>query len=103
MAHPAFDANNPNKLRSVIGVFTNNNAVNFHHSDGSGYSFLADQILKLNKQNPQVASRLLAPLTKWKKYDANRQQLMKAALERIANESALSKDVYEVVAKSLGN
>ena len=103
MAHPAFDANNPNKLRSVIGVFTNNNAVNFHHSDGSGYSFLADQILKLNKQNPQVASRLLAPLTKWKKYDANRQQLMKAALERIANEPALSKDVYEVVAKSLGN
>lgn len=103
MAHPAFDANNPNKLRSVIGVFTNSNAVSFHHNDGSGYSFLADQILKLNKQNPQVASRLLAPLTKWKKYDANRQQLMKAALERIASEPALSKDVYEVVAKSLGN
>lgn len=103
MAHPAFDANNPNKLRSVVGVFSNNNAINFHQNDGKGYEFLADQILKLNKQNPQVAARLLAPLTKWKKYDAHRQQLMKVALERIAAEPALSKDVYEVVAKSLGN
>ncbi len=101
MAHPAYEASNPNKIRSVVGVFCNNNAVNFHALDGSGYSFLADQIIDLNAKNPQIASRLLAPLTKWRKYDVNRQVLMRAALERIKQTPALSSDVYEVVVKSL--
>ncbi|MDZ7923760.1 MAG: aminopeptidase N [Marinagarivorans sp.] len=101
MAHPAYEASNPNKIRSVVGVFCNNNAVNFHALDGSGYNFLADQIIDLNAKNPQIASRLLAPLTKWRKYDVNRQILMKAALERIKQTPALSSDVFEVVLKSL--
>jgi aminopeptidase N len=101
MAHPAYDASNPNKIRSVVGVFCSTNAVNFHALDGSGYNFLADQIIDLNAKNPQIASRLLAPLTKWRKYDVNRQVLMTAALERIKQTPALSSDVYEVVVKSL--
>jgi aminopeptidase N len=63
--------------------------------------FLADQILVLNKQNPQIASRLLGPLTKWQKYDTNRQVLMREQLLRIQSEPALSKDVFEVIAKSV--
>lgn len=101
MQHPAFDAKNPNKLRSVISVFCAQNTVNFHAMDGSGYRFLADRIIELNKQNPQIASRMLTPLTRWRKYAPERQALMKGELERISNSGELSKDVYEVVSKSL--
>ena len=98
---PAFDIRNPNKVRSVISVFANQNMVHFHSPDGSGYAFLGDQVLLLNRQNPQIAARLLTPLTKWRRFDSGRQVLMKAQLVRIAAEPQLSKDVYEVVNKSL--
>lgn len=101
MQHPAFDMKNPNKLRALLGGFCGQNAINFHMADGSGYRFLGDRILELNKQNPQVASRMLTPLTRWKKYGEARQQQMKAQLQRILDSDGLSKDVYEVVSKSL--
>ncbi len=101
MQHPAFTLKNPNKVRALIGAFANQNLVNFHRADGAGYRFLADQVIVLNKLNPQIASRLLAPLTRWRKYDAARQGLMKAELERILAAGELSSDVYEVVSKSL--
>jgi aminopeptidase N len=101
MLHPAFDIKNPNKVRALIGAFCSQNSVNFHQADGAGYQFLADQIIKLNSLNPQVASRLLGPLTKWRKYIPEAQRLMKAELERIMAEPDLSRDVYEVVSKSL--
>lgn len=101
MSHPAFTLKNPNKIRALIGAFANQNAVNFHRADGAGYRFLADQIITLNALNPQIASRLLTPLTRWRKYAAARQALMKAELERILASGELSSDVYEVVSKSL--
>ncbi|ARN75942.1 aminopeptidase N [Oceanicoccus sagamiensis] len=101
MSHPAFDLKNPNKVRALIGAFCGQNAVNFHQRDGAGYRFLADQIIALNSLNPQVASRLLGPLTKWKKYSEASRLLMKAELERIMAEPGLSSDVFEVVSKSL--
>ena len=101
MAHKAFSIKNPNKVRSLIGAFANHNLMGFHQKNGTGYQFLADQVLVLNKINPQIASRLLTPLTRWRKYDAERQQLMKAELERIMSTEKLSSDVYEVVSKSL--
>ncbi len=101
MQHPAFTLKNPNKVRALIGAFANQNLVNFHRIDGAGYAFLADQVIMLNALNPQIASRLLAPLTRWRKYDATRQGLMKAQLERILASGELSTDVYEVVSKSL--
>jgi aminopeptidase N len=99
--HAAFDGKNPNKIRALIAGFCANNPINFHADAGAGYQFLADQIIKLNAQNPSIASRLLTPLTKWKKYNPQRQALMKAQLERIMAEPDLSKDVFEVVSKSL--
>lgn len=101
--HAAYDAKNPNKIRSLVSTFCNGNAINFHQlADGAeGYRFLADEILRLNQQNPQIASRLLLPLTKWRKYSPERQGLMKCELERILAEPKLSPDVYEVVSKSL--
>ena len=103
--HAAYDAKNPNKIRALVSSFCNSNAINFHQlmadNTAPGYAFLADQIILLNTQNPQIASRLLTPLTKWKKYNAIRQGLMKAQLQRILAVPQLSKDVFEVVSKSL--
>jgi len=99
--HNAYDSKNPNKIRALISSFCNSNAINFHGKAGDGYKYLADKIIILNTQNPQIASRLLTPLTKWKKYNPERQTLMKSQLERIMAEPDLSKDVFEVVSKSL--
>ncbi|OEC32977.1 aminopeptidase N [Pseudomonas cuatrocienegasensis] len=101
MEHPAFTLKNPNKVRALIGAFAGQNPLNFHRIDGSGYRFLADQVIILNALNPQIASRLLGSLTRWGKYDSTRQALMTAELERILASGELSSDVYEVVSKSL--
>ena len=99
--HRGFDPRNPNKLRSLYGAFARQNNRNFHAADGTGYDFLAQTIANLDTKNPQMASRLLTPLTQWKKFDAGRQRLMKAGLQRLEAKEGLSKDVFEVVTKSL--
>ncbi len=101
LQHPVYDSRNPNKIRSVIGAFCNQNAINFHAEDGSGYRFLADHIIQLDAQNPQIAARLLTPLTRWKRFGQKRQAMMQAQLQRIMDSGNLSGDVYEVVSKSL--
>ena len=101
MDHKAFTMTNPNKIRSLIGAFASANHVNFHSQDGSGYRFLTEQILALNTVNPQVAARLVTPLTKWKKFPEPNRQLMQNALQDIAKEPNLVKDLQEIVSKSL--
>jgi len=103
MKHPAFTMTNPNNVRALIGQFCRNNPVNFHAKDGSGYQFLAEQIVVLNELNPQVASRLLGAFNSWRRYDETRQDLMKQALTLIASHKNLSSDVYEVVTKYLAD
>lgn len=100
MRHDAFEMTNPNKIRALVGAFCNNNPVNFHAADGSGYAFLVDQIIELNKINPQIASRMATILTRWANYDAGRADQIKQQLSRIQKEK-LSPDVYEVVTKAL--
>lgn len=101
MGHKAFSLKNPNRTRSLIGSFAANNAVNFHSKSGEGYAFLGDILLDLNVSNPQVASRLIDPLLKYKKYDSDRQDLMKAQLQRLADLDNLAKDLFEKVTKAL--
>ena len=101
MQHPAFNMTNPNKIRSLIGAFCSANLVNFHNIDGSGYEFLQQQICALNSVNPQVAARLVTPLTRWKKFPQPNQQLMREALENIAQLPDLVKDIEEIISKSL--
>lgn len=103
LAHPAFDWKNPNKVRSVVGAFAGQNLAAFHHPDGSGYDFLADQVCRLDDSNPQIAARLVTPLTRWKKLAPSYSRKMKTALERIRDKSGLSRDVYEVVHKGLAD
>lgn len=101
MGHKAFSLKNPNRTRSLIGSFAANNAVNFHSKSGEAYAFLGDILLDLNVSNPQVASRLIDPLLKFKKYDSDRQDLMKAQLQRLADLDNLAKDLFEKVTKAL--
>jgi aminopeptidase N len=101
MQHSAFNMTNPNKVRSLIGAFCSANLVNFHNSDGSGYEFLQQQICALNSVNPQVAARLVTPLTRWKKFAQPNRQLMRDALETIAKQPNLVKDIQEIISKSL--
>ena len=99
--HPAFELTNPNKVRALVGVFAGQNMHRFHAVDGSGYQYLADKIIELNTINPQIASRMVTPLTRWRRYSDHTQQKMKQALEKIMACEALCADVYEMVSKSL--
>ncbi|WP_044562647.1 aminopeptidase N [Azospirillum sp. B4] len=98
--HPSFSIRNPNKVYALVGSFAANPS-KFHAADGSGYAFLADTVLTLDKLNPQVASRMVKPLARWRPYDSGRQTHAKAALERIVGTAGLSRDVYEIASKSL--
>jgi len=102
MTHEGFgDAPSPNRYRALISMFANANPAAFHALDGSGYNFIADQVIHLGKRNPQVASRLCGAFSQWKKHDAARQALMKACLVRIRDTEGVSKDVFEVASRSI--
>lgn len=101
LKHPAFEIKNPNNVRALIGAFCNENLVQFHAKNGEGYKFLTEQVLLLDKLNPQIAARLLQPFTYCHRYDNARQALMRKQLELIAGTEKISKDVYEVASKSL--
>ena len=100
-AHPDFDMKNPNRVRSVYAAFGMLNNRKFHAIDGSGYKFLGEAIMKLDALNPQVAARMTTPLTRMGRYDSARQQLMRKELNTLSESPALSKDLYEIVIKSL--
>ena len=95
IAHPLFSLKNPNRARSLIGAFVNNNPRYFHCASGRGYQFLIEQLMKLNDINPQVASRLITPLIQFKSFDQDRQIMIKAKLEQLAKQEVLSKDLKE--------
>ena len=99
--HPYYDRRNPNRVYSLIGAFASGNPVQFHQAGGAGYRFLADQVLATDRLNPQIAARLLGPLGSWRRYDKDRQDLMKRELQRIVAEPGLSRDVFEIASKSL--
>ena len=98
--HRDFSLANPNRARSVLGAFGVNQRA-FHQASGGGYRFLADQLLALDKLNPQTAAKLLPPLGRWRRFDADRAARMRAELERIVATPGLSKDMFEQASKSL--
>jgi len=101
MQHPAFDLKNPNKVYALVGAFSRRNLIQLHAKDGSGYAFLREVVQQLNKINPQIASRMLEPLTGFKRYDKERQQLMRKELVGLLETKNLSPDLYELLTKSL--
>ncbi len=101
MSHEAFSLKNPNRTRSLIGSFLAANPVRFHDKSGSGYQFAGEILRQLNDTNPQVASRLIDPLLKFRKYDEDRQTLIRAELEKLKAMDNLAKDLFEKVTKAL--
>ncbi|WP_410015884.1 aminopeptidase N [Sodalis sp. C49] len=102
LTHRSFSLNNPNRIRSLIGAFSAGNPSAFHAADGSGYRFLAEILVELNTRNPQVASRLIEPLIRLRRYDESRQALMREALATLQALPNLSGDLYEKITKALG-
>lgn len=101
LSHEAYDIKVPNRVRALVAAFAGQNVINFHHRTGDGYRFLADQVIRMDSLNPQLAARILNPLSRWRKYDEQRQRLMRGELERILSVDDLSKDVYEIASKSV--
>ena len=100
--HPDFDLRNPNRVRALVSSFAVNQ-VCFHTADGAGYRFLADTIIRLDPDNPQIAARMVSPLGQWRRFDAARQVLMKAELRRIVGLAGVSTNTFEMASKSLGD
>ncbi len=100
IGHRDFTIVNPNRLRSLIGAFAANQRW-FHNADGAGYRLLADQLIAVDRVNPQSAARLAVPLGRWRRFDAARSALMRAELERIAGTTGMSKDVLEMASRAL--
>jgi aminopeptidase N len=99
--HPAFSAANPNRIRALIGAFALANHTQFNRSDGAGYNFVADFVLELDPKNPQVAARLMSAFRSWRALEAQRRGHAKAVLRRVAAKPALSRDVHDIVARTL--
>lgn len=101
LSHRSFNFNNPNRVRALIGSFVSLNPVDFHAADGSGYQFLEDVLTKLNETNPQVASRLIEPLIRFKRYPKASQEKMEKVLQHLQMLPDLSRDLYEKITKAL--
>lgn len=100
LQHPKFSLENPNKARSLIGSFSRN-VPHFHAEDGSGYRFIADKVIEIDRFNPQVAARLVQAFNLCNKLEPHRKNLVKQELQRIRAQEGLSKDVGEIVGKIL--
>ncbi len=100
--HKDFDWKNPNRFRSVIGALSTN-AAGFHDPSGASYTFAADWLIKLDPLNPQTTARMTTMFETWRRYDPDRQALIRAELERIAATPDLSRDTTEMVTRILGD
>jgi aminopeptidase N len=100
-SHPAFSAGNPNRIRALIGSFAQVNHTQFNRKDGAGYDFVADFVLALDPKNPQVAARLMGAFRSWRALESTRRDRAEAALKRVAAAASLSRDVHDIVARTL--
>jgi aminopeptidase N len=98
--HPDFTLANPNRVRSLYGALSGNQAA-FHQADGAGYRLIADLVIALDPKNPQTSAKMIPPLGRWKRFEDKRAAMMKAELARILAQPGLSRDVTEQASKSL--
>jgi aminopeptidase N len=99
--HPLFSLSAPNKVRALVGTFAAANPVQFNRPDGAGYVFVTDQVLALDRLNPQIAARMLGAFRSWRALETGRRGLARKALQRVARTKHLSTDVQEIVSKML--
>ncbi len=103
LRHPDFAIGNPNRVRSVIGSFTQLNPLCFHDPSGAGYQLLSDFLLQLDPVNPQTAARLAQAFTRWRKFEPGRREKMRTVLDTLAGHQSLSKDLTDVLSRSLAD
>jgi len=101
MEHPAFNRRNPNRIRSLTGAFAMANFEGFHRADGEGYRLLADFVIELDPVNPQIASRLVQAMIRWRRFDSERKDIMKMQLERVIAADQCSRNTHEVVSHAI--
>ena len=101
LGHAGYDRGSPNRVWALVGGFVFGNPEGFHEAGGGGYRLLADEVMELDATNPQLAARLVMALAAWRRYDPVRAAAMRVALERISGRSGLSRDVFEIVSRSL--
>ncbi len=99
--HPGFSLANPNRTRALIGSFAMANLSQFNRPDGAGHDFVADVVIRLDRQNPQVAARILAAFRTWRSLEPVRRASAERALKRVAEGADLSPDVGDIVTRSL--
>lgn len=99
--HRAFSMANPNRVRALIGSFAQANPTQFNRPDGAGYAFVADIVVALDPKNPQVAARLMGAFRSWRALESERRNRAQAALRSVAATPSLSRDVADIVARSL--
>lgn len=99
--HPAFSLSNPNRVRALIGAFAHGNVTQFNRADGEGYEFVAGNVLALDEKNAQVAARLLSAFKSWRSLESGRRARAEAALQRVAAAPNLSRDVNDIVQRTL--
>jgi aminopeptidase N len=102
-SHRAFSMANPNRVRALIGSFAHSNQTQFNRADGAGYDFVADAVIALDPKNPQVAARLMGAFRSWRALEAQRRGRAEATLRRVAATAALSRDVTDIVARTLAD
>lgn len=101
--YPGYNVHNPNNVYSLVLAFCQNNLAEFHRPDGAGYKLWVEQVLKLDRINPQVSSRLARCLDNWRRYTPECSKLMFGALKYVYSQPNLSSDLKEVVGKALNN
>ena len=101
LAHERFDSKNPNRVRAVVQAFADQNWDGFHASDGSGYAFIAEQILRFDAQNPSLAARFCDAFSRWYKCVEPARALQGMYLHKLAAHEALSPNVREIIEKTL--
>jgi aminopeptidase N len=101
LAHEAFDRKNPNKVRAVLGVFARENLDGFHSGDGAGYELFMDEVLKIDRLNPQLAARLVTAVDNWASLEPVRRARLKAALARLPAARGVSTNLYEIASRLL--
>lgn len=101
MAHPVFTLRNPNRARALVFQFCMANAMGFHADDGSGYAFWAELVLEIDQINPEIAARFARVMDHWRRHTPDSSARMRSALERVASQSDLSRNVSEIISKSL--
>jgi len=99
--HPLFSLTAPNKVRALVGTFASSNPLQFNRPDGAGYAFLADQVLALDRLNPQIAARMLGAMRSWRALESGRRAKARKALQRIVRARSLSPDVQEIASRVL--